>query len=132
MTDIAATPPQEDEEEATRARIQTKRDTLLLELSATVNTLASIGQVLVSFPGYLPLDAAVAGAAYYHPRLRRDPGAAVAVSSGVWVAAAVLWWRRHWPNPGGPPPDAAMASAAAVSSLVIALRFRQTAREAAR
>jgi len=90
----------------------------------------SIGQVLVSFPGYLPLDAAVAGAAYYHPRLRRDPGVAVAVSSGVWVAAALLWWRRRWPNPGGPPPDAAMASAAAVSSLVIALRFRQTAREA--
>jgi len=87
---------------------------------------ASIGQVLVSFPAYFPIDAAVVGATYYAPGLRRDPRRATAVASVAWVACGLLWWRRRLPNLWGPPPSAGLAAAAAVSASVIALRFEQT------
>ncbi len=88
---------------------------------------ASIGQVLVSFPAYFPIDAAVAGVSYYTPGLRRDPRRATAVASMAWVACGLLWWRRRLPNLWGPPPSAGLAVAAAVSASVIAVRFEQTA-----
>lgn len=90
----------------------------------------SIGQVLVSFPSYFPIDAAVAGVTYYAAPFRRDARAATMTASVVWVVAGLAWWRRRWPNLWGPPPSGALAAASTISALTIAFRFEQAARQA--
>ena len=75
----------------------------------------SIGQVVVSFPAYFPIDAAVAGVTYYAAPFRRDARAATMTASLVWVLSGLLWWRRKWPNLWGPRPSGGLALAAAVS-----------------
>lgn len=87
----------------------------------------SVGQVVVSFPAYFPIDAAVASLTYYAPRLRRNPRLATNVASVAWVACGLWWWRRGWSNLWGPRPTPSLAIASAVSAGTIALRFRQTA-----
>ncbi len=88
---------------------------------------ASMGQVVATFPIYLPVDMAVGAATasipWFHQRTRAAAGAA----SLTWVGFAVLWWRRHLPNPGGVKVDIGLPLAAAISSLVIAERFRAEA-----
>ena len=84
---------------------------------------ASVGQVLVSFPVYFPIDAAVAVATAALPVWRQRAFAATVAASTVWVGASTLWWRRGWNNAWGPEPSAALPIAAAVSSAVIAERF---------
>ena len=90
---------------------------------------ASVGQCLVTFPVYVPIDLAVALATATH-RFRHRAYAAVA--SSAWVASAVVWWRRGWPNGWGPPPTAALRLAAAASSAVILSRFAAAERARAR
>jgi len=88
---------------------------------------ASMGQVVATFPVYLPIDMAVglttASIPWFHQRTRTAAG----IASATWVGCATLWWRRRLPNPGGVSVGIGLPVAAAVSSLVIADRFRQEA-----
>ncbi len=84
---------------------------------------ASIGQCLVTFPAYFPIDAAVGVATAAMPWWRRRAFAATIVSSVCWVLGGVVWWRRGWRNAWGPQPSAALPLAAFASSAIIAERF---------
>ena len=86
----------------------------------------SIGQVIGTFPAYLPLDAAMAFATSAMP-VKQRTRTATTVASITWVLTAVLWWRRGWRNPGGVAPTVALPFAAAASSAIIALRFKSGA-----
>lgn len=86
---------------------------------------AGFGQVVATFPVYVPLDLAVAWAA---AKWRKKPFPATAIACGAWVGAGILWWRRGWPNAWGPEPTAALPAAAAATSAVILSRFAAAAR----
>ena len=83
----------------------------------------SVGQVLVTFPAYFPIDAAVAVATAAFPKWKQRAFTATTTASIVWIAASTLWWRRGWSNLWGPKPTAALPVSAAVSSAVIMWRF---------
>ncbi len=86
----------------------------------------SVGQVLASFPIYTPIDAAVGFVTSRISAFDRQAHVATEISSLVWVACATLWWRKGWPNPGAPKPSAGLPLGAAATSIIIAIRFRQT------
>lgn len=88
---------------------------------------ASLGQVIATFPVYLPIDMAVAVSTAAVPWFRQRTRIAAGVASASWVGCALLWWRRGLPNPGGVSTAIALPAAALVSSLVIAERFRAEA-----
>ena len=90
----------------------------------------SVGQVLVTFPAWVPLDLAVAVATAAVPWWKQRAFAATTVASASWIAASVTWWRRGLPNLWGPRPSAALPVAAAVTSAVIFHRFRTARRPA--
>jgi acyl-phosphate glycerol 3-phosphate acyltransferase len=83
----------------------------------------SIGQVVGTFPSYLPLDIGVAVTTSALPFFNQRTRVATAVASVTWVGCATLAWRRRLPNPGGVEPTAALPLAALATSTVIALRF---------
>ena len=83
------------------------------------------GQVVATFPAYVPIDLGVAWAV---AAWRKRPLPATAAACCLWVAAGLLWWRRGWPNAWGPPPTPALPVAAAISSGVILSRFAAPAR----
>lgn len=83
----------------------------------------SIGQVIGTFPAYLPIDIAVGYATTKLPGFRHRTRAATSVASATWVGAATLAWRRGWRNPGGPQASVALPLAAVASTAVIAARF---------
>ena len=82
----------------------------------------SIGQVIGTFPVYLPLDAAVALATSALP-LKQRTRTATTVASTAWVLTAAHWWWHGYRNPGGVTPTVSLPLAAAASSAIIALRF---------
>ena len=82
----------------------------------------SIGQVIGTFPVYLPLDAAVALATSVMP-LKQRTRTATTVASITWVLTAAHWWWHGNRNPGGVTPTVSLPLAAAASSAIIALRF---------
>ena len=82
----------------------------------------SIGQVIGTFPVYLPVDAAVAFATSALP-LKQRTRTAAAVASATWVLTAAHWWWHGYRNPGGVTATASLPLAAAASSAIIALRF---------
>lgn len=82
----------------------------------------SVGQCLVTFPAYVPIDLTVAAATATR-RFRRRSYAATAAASGTWVVSSLVWWRRGWPNLWGPAPTVALPLAALTSSAVILSRF---------
>ncbi|MDE0608250.1 MAG: glycerol-3-phosphate acyltransferase [Acidimicrobiaceae bacterium] len=82
----------------------------------------SIGQVIGTFPVYLPLDAAVALTTSALP-LKQRTRTATTVASITWVLTAAHWWWHGWRNPGGVKPTVSLPLAAAASSTIIALRF---------
>ncbi len=82
----------------------------------------SMGQCLATFPVYVPVDLAVAGATVAG-RWRSRTFTTTVVASAAWVAAAFVWWRKGWPNAWGPPPTAALPASAAASTAVILWRF---------
>lgn len=90
----------------------------------------SVGQVLATFPPYLPIDAAIAVSATQIPGVPRPAFTATAVASCVWVLAATIAWRRGLPNAWAAPADATLPLTAAVSSGVIAWRFVEAERRA--
>ncbi len=82
----------------------------------------SVGQVIGTFPVYLPLDAAVALGTSVLPVSQRTR-AATTVASVTWVLTAAHWWWHGRRNPGGVTPTVSLPLAAAASSIIIALRF---------
>jgi glycerol-3-phosphate acyltransferase PlsY len=82
----------------------------------------SVGQCLVTFPAYFPVDLGVAALTSTR-RWRSRSYAATAVASATWVVGGVLWWRKGWSNLWGPSPTAALPTAAAASSAVIIYKF---------
>ncbi len=82
----------------------------------------SIGQVIGTFPVYLPLDAAVALATSALPVNQRTR-TATTVASATWVLTAAHWCWHGYRNPGGVKPTVSLPLAAAASSAIIALRF---------
>ena len=84
---------------------------------------ASIGQCLVTFPAYFPVDLAVAAATAASPRLKQRAFMATMASSVAWVLGGLLWWRKGWSNLWGPRPGLGLPVAAAVSSATIAYKF---------
>lgn len=83
----------------------------------------SLGQVVGTFPVFLPVDIGVAVATSALPFFRQRTRVATSVASATWVGCAALCWRGRLRNPGGVTPTVALPVAAAVSSLVIAGRF---------
>ena len=92
---------------------------------------ASLGQVIATFPVYLPIDVAVAVATSALPWFRQRTRVATTIASATWVGCGFLWWKRKLPNPGGVTPTVALPIAAAVSSVVITMRFRAEAEQVA-
>ncbi len=82
----------------------------------------SVGQCLVTFPAYFPIDLAVAGVTSTR-RWKSRSFAATAVASATWVGGALLWWRKGWRNGWGPVPTGDLPLAAAISSAVILYKF---------
>ena len=89
---------------------------------------ASVGQCLVTFPAYFPIDLAVGAATVAMPWWKQRAFSATLVSSVCWVVGGAFWWRRGLPNLWGPRPTVALPLASAVSSLVIAQRFLAASR----
>jgi len=89
----------------------------------------SIGQVLVGFPVYFPIDAAVGIATAALPWWKKRASMATTTASIVWIVASTLWWRKRLPNLWGPEPSIVLPASAAVSSAVIRWRFVVAERE---
>ncbi len=81
------------------------------------------GAVLVVFPIYFPIDAAVAGigALSTHNSER-----AVLISAPVWIGASVTWWLADLPNLWGPDPTVGLPISATISALMIVGKFVAT------
>ncbi|MHB1487947.1 MAG: glycerol-3-phosphate acyltransferase [Acidimicrobiales bacterium] len=83
---------------------------------------ASVGQCLITFPAYVPIDLSVA-LLTSTAGWKRRAYSATAVASAAWVGGGILWWKRGWPNAWGPRPGPSLPVAAAASSAVILSRF---------
>ena len=83
------------------------------------------GAVLVAFPAYFPIQAAVAavGALSTHRAEK-----AIWVSAPLWIVAAAVWWLADLPNLWGPEPAAGLLVSAVAGSGMILLKFRLAAR----
>lgn len=84
---------------------------------------ASVGQCLVTFPAYFPIDVAVAVVTVAVPRWKQRAFVSTVLSSACWVLGGVVWWRRKLPNAWGPKPTVGLPLASAISSAVILRRF---------
>ena len=84
---------------------------------------AGIGQCLATFPAYLPIDLAIAGAVAATPALKQRSFTAAMISSSAWVVGALVWWRKGHGNLWGPKPGPGLVAAATLSSAAIAYKF---------
>jgi len=78
------------------------------------------GAVLVVFPIYFPIDAAVAAIGALSTR---NSERAIWISAPVWVGAALAWWLADLPNLWGPEPTVGLPISATVSALMILGKF---------
>ena len=92
---------------------------------------ASFGQMLATFPAYLPIDLALGAVAAKSDFWKQRPVATIGATCGLWTALAATSSTRGLPNLWGPAPTPAMPIAAAVSSAAIVWRFASEARSAA-
>jgi glycerol-3-phosphate acyltransferase PlsY len=88
----------------------------------------SVGQCLVTFPAYFPVDLVVALVSSL-AAFRSKAFAATVASCIFWVAGASAWVARDLPNGWGPEPTLALPLAAAASSAAILQRFIHAADE---
>lgn len=86
----------------------------------------SIGQVIGTFPVYLPLDIAVGAAAASLPKWTQRTWAATAIASATWVGSSLVAYRRGWPTGVDARAPASLPLAALASSVIIAKRFLDT------
>lgn len=84
---------------------------------------ASGGQMLATFPAYLPIDVAIGAVAGRTNWWRTHTTEATGIICGLWVALAAVWYRFRLPNLWGGQPTIAMPAAALASSAVIMSRF---------
>lgn len=84
---------------------------------------ASFGQMLATFPAYLPVDIALGFVASKSDFWKDKPVATVGSTCGLWTALGWVWTRRDLPNLWAPRAGASMPLAAAVSSAAIVYRF---------
>ena len=91
----------------------------------------SVGQCLMTFPAYVPVDMGVAVATALSPRWKARARAATTVASCTWVATATIWAWRGWPNLWGPPVSPALPVAAATTSAMVLYRFAAEREQAA-
>lgn len=84
---------------------------------------ASIGQVIGTFPTYLPLDIAVAVGTAAAPSLKERAFVANSVASTVWVASSYVCWKKGWPTGWDTKAHGSLPIGAAISSICIASRF---------
>lgn len=84
----------------------------------------SIGQVIGTFPAYLPIDVVVAAATAGLPWFRRRTEMATTVASLTWVACGLAFWRRGRSCGLRRTTTVAVPVCAATSAVVIQLRFR--------
>ncbi len=83
----------------------------------------SVGQVIGTFPRYLPVDVIVAVATAAVPAWKRRSFAATAAASIVWITSATIAWWRRWPTGTDEAAPGSLPIGAALSSAVIARRF---------
>lgn len=86
----------------------------------------SIGQVIGTFPYYLPLDIAVGLATAALPKWTQRTWAATAVASTTWIGSSIVAYRRGWPTGAVGPATAALPIGALLSSAIITKRFLDT------
>lgn len=84
---------------------------------------AGLGQMLATFPAYLPVDIALGVVAAKSDFWKKRPVATIGATCSLWIALAGVWSSRRLPNLWGPIPSVAMPIAAAVSSVAIVSRF---------
>lgn len=92
---------------------------------------ASFGQMLATFPAYLPIDIALGAVAAKSDFWKQRPVGVVTATCGLWTALATVASVRRLPNLWGPVPAPALPFAAAVSSAAIVWRFADEARRGA-
>jgi len=83
----------------------------------------SIGQVLGTFPVYLPLDIAVGVATAAMPKWTQRTWAATAAASVTWVGTSLLAFRRAVPTGIDGPATVWLPVGSLISSSIIAKRF---------
>ena len=86
------------------------------------------GAVLVVFPIYFPIDAAVAAIGALSTR---NTDLAIFISAPVWAGAALVWWLADLPNLWGPEPSVGLPISAVLSAAMIVGKFLAARRAAA-
>ena len=84
----------------------------------------SAGACLAVFPGFFPIDAAVA--ALGTARTRR-PERTILANGVAWVGSSLLWWGLGWSNLWGPPPTFGIVVFSVIGTLLILGKFRAAA-----
>ncbi|MCL4129157.1 UNVERIFIED_CONTAM: hypothetical protein GTU68_066636, partial [Idotea baltica] len=84
---------------------------------------ASFGQMLATFPAYLPVDIALGAIAAKTDFWKDKPVATVGATCVLWTGLGWVWARRSLPNLWAPAAGISMPVAAAVSSAAIVYRF---------
>lgn len=84
---------------------------------------ASFGQMLATFPAYLPVDIALGAVAAKSDFWKQRPVGTIGAICGLWVGLASIWSRRSLPNLWGLAPSRSLPITAAVSSAAIIHRF---------
>ena len=84
---------------------------------------ASLGQMLATFPAYLPVEVALGVVAAKSDFWKDKPVATVAATCGLWTGLGWVWARHGLPNLWAPRAGPSMPLAAAASSAAIVYRF---------
>ena len=84
---------------------------------------ASFGQMMATFPAYLPVDIALGVIAAKSDFWKAKPVATIGATCGLWTLLAAVWTKGRLPNLWAPTPGRSMPVAAAVSSAAIIYRF---------
>ncbi len=83
----------------------------------------SFGQMLATFPAYLPVDLALGAVAARSDFWKKRPVATVGATCGLWIGLAAVWARGDLPNLWAERASLELPVAAAVSSAAIVWRF---------
>ena len=84
---------------------------------------ASFGQMLATFPAYLPVDIALGVVAAKSDFWKDKPVATIGATCGLWTALGWVWTRRNLPNMWALHAGPSMPLAAGVSSAATGYRF---------
>lgn len=84
---------------------------------------ASFGQMMATFPAYLPVDIVLGFVAAKSDFWKAKPVATIGATCGLWTVLAAGWTKAALPNAWAPAAGRSMPIAAAVSSAAIVYRF---------